>query len=200
MASQFVELVISSPYILIKGFLMGLIIGTGKQPQYYFSRRSGIKTETLGEHLKEWLGMENYIHLCIEDAFVPEIKEAIEKSHDKLGMEIISCKGIRSAYFDFSANLHETSAVDAFEKDLKALPADTATYSVRETDLINQGWDIGPGGFSAVPFHRYIIEGKITGDFDYVLGIFMTLKENPLVDLSEVILVLTDKHETPFSC
>ena len=45
-----------------------------------------------------------------------------------------------------------------------------------------------------------IIEGKITGDLDYVLDIFKTLRENPLVDLSEVILVLTDKHETPFSC
>jgi hypothetical protein len=73
-------------------------------------------------------------------------------------------------------------------------------YTVHETDLVSQGWDMGPGGFSAIPFHRFIISGKISGGFEPVLDIYRDLKENALVETSEVILVFPGDDEAAFTC
>ncbi|MBN2430689.1 MAG: hypothetical protein JXQ27_04405 [Acidobacteria bacterium] len=200
MADRFAEMVISSPFILVKGFLLGWIHGRDDRPVYYFSRRSGIKTETLAEHLKDWLGLENYVHLCLECDYVQSFKDAVSATQEKLGMEIISCKEIRSAYFEFNANLHDKEAVTAFQKELDALDDVETEYTLHETDLVSQGWDMGPGGFSAIPFHRFIISGKIAGGFEAVLRIFRDLKANPMVEMSEVILVFPDDEETVFTC
>jgi len=200
MAARFAEMVISSPFVLVKGFLLGWIQGRDDRPAYYFSRKSGIRTETLAEHLKDWLGLENYVHLCLECDHVASFKAAVTATQAKLGMEIISCKEIRSVYFEFNANLHDKEAVEAFKKELDALDTVETEYTLYETDLVSQGWDMGPGGFSAIPFHRYIISGKIAGAFEAVLQVYRDLKSNPLVEMSEVILVFPDDKETAFSC
>ena len=98
MEKHYVELVIAAPFILAKGFLLGLMDGAGKKPAYFFSKRTGIRVETLADGLKEWLGFENLVHLCLEKSFADRFQQAVENNHEKLGIEIKSQKEIESAF------------------------------------------------------------------------------------------------------
>jgi len=189
MKKQYVELVISAPFILVKGFLMGLIEGTGEQPTYFFSRRTGIRVETLADGLKEWLGFENLVHLCLEKAFAQRLKQAIERTHSKLGMEVKSEKRIESAGFDFKARFFKKEDGEHFHQRMdNELPEgvylDEYEYDVKEDP------DMEAETAAYAPTHRYVYEGKgrIVGDFAGVVALYLELKQNPMVDASEVTL------------
>ena len=99
MAKGFSELVIEGPFGLVKGFLMGFIYGSGKEYNYFFHRKEGIRRETFKEILKELFEYENYVHVCLENEAVAKFSEAIDYAHEKIGLSV------KSAYFSFSYEL-----------------------------------------------------------------------------------------------
>ena len=90
MVKSFSEIVIEGHFGLVKGFLMGFLYGGEKEFSYFFHRKSGIRRETFKDLLKELFEFENYVHLCIENSKVSKFNKAIEKSHDKIGLQVRS--------------------------------------------------------------------------------------------------------------
>lgn len=196
MAKPFVELVISSPFILFKGFLMGFLAGTRHSALYYFNQRSGIETETLKDYLKNWLGFENSVHLCVEEGLSRDLETAIEQNHEKLGMEVISKRKIRMAGFDLKARFFNKEGPENFRKEL-ALQEEhlsvTITTDVRTT--VPAWQDVGVGVLATLPPYQHAIDATITGPLDELLPFRRMLAAETLVDVTEIKLLFEDKQE-----
>ena len=189
MAKQYKELVISAPFILVKGFLMGLIEGTGKDPVYFFSQRSGIRVETLSEGLKEWLGFENLVHLCLEDGFAERLKQGIENTHKKLGMELRSEKLIESAGFEFHARFFDKDEADSFHSRVDDhLPEGVYLDGFKEAAVEDPGHESGVGMYTASHKFQYKGKGTIVGEFGGVIQLFHEFQKDPMVEVEAVRL------------
>jgi len=195
MTKPFVELVISSPYILVKGFLMGFLTGGDHQVSYYFSRRHGIQTETLAEHLKEWLGFENFVYLCMERAIMPQFLKAIHTNQKKLGMEVISCRAILSASFQLEARLLNKDSANRFREKLDRLGEhDVSVTLSADRELAVPAWqDVGVGILTSLPPYQYAIDAGISGPLESILPFHRKLRDEILVDTSTIKLKLGDE-------
>lgn len=188
MSKDFVEMVISAPFILAKGFLMGLIEGSGEQPVYFFSKRTGIRTETLGSAFKEWLGFENIVHLCVEKKFSKRLEDAIKNTYEKLGMEIKSVQHIESAGFDFKAHFFKKDEADDFQAYLDALPKGVYLDGFKENEYQDKDHDGEGGAYAPSHAYEYSASGRVVGDFAGVVEVFLKYKNDILVETDEVKL------------
>ena len=112
MEAKFSELVISGSFALVKGFLLGFRGGTGKDFDYFFHRKSGIRRDTLAELLKEVLDMDNYVHLCLEQAVVQDFKQAVAGAEPLVGVKIKKARPIKLGRFDFSFVINNREAAE----------------------------------------------------------------------------------------
>lgn len=194
MTRPMVELVLSSPFILAKGFLMGFLSGAGRSATYFFSRRHGIQTETLAEHLKEWLGFENTVHLCLEKEITPAFIDALEANREKLGIEVVSCRLIKQARFEISARLCDRDSAERFRTGLQQLARQDLVLTIRtDREMAVPSWqDVGVGILTSLPPYQYAIDAEISGHLEPVLGVHARMKEEVLVDTANIRLVLGD--------
>lgn len=192
MSKPFVELVISSPFILVKGFLMGFLTGGHHQVSYYFSRRHGIQTETLAEHLKEWLGFENFVYLCLERSIMPEFLKAVHANHKKMGIEVISCRAILDASFELEARLLDKNSANRFREELDRLGEhDVSITLTADRELAVPAWqDVGVGILTSLPPYQYAIDARISGPLETILPFHRKLKDEILVNASTIKLRL----------
>ena len=188
MSKDFVEMVISAPFILVKGFLMGLIEGSGEKPIYFFSKRTGIRTETLGSAFKEWLGFENIVHLCLEKKFSNRLEDAIKNTYEKLGMEVKSVQHIESAGFDFKAHFFKKDEADDFQAYLDALPKGVYLDGFKENEYQDKDHDGEGGAYAPSHAYEYTANGRVVGDFEGVVEVFLKYKDDILVETDEVKL------------
>ncbi len=193
MAKPFVELVISSPFILFKGFLMGFLAGSGKNTRYYFNRRSGIETETLKDHLKKWLGFENSVHICVEAELSKDLETAIRENHEKLGMEIISKRNIRMASFGLKARFFDEEGPVHFRNELNALEGRLSVTITADGRSTIPAWqDVGVGVLATLPPYQHGIDATVTGPLDELLEFHRKLAAETLVDVSDIRLLFED--------
>ncbi|BBB31809.1 hypothetical protein TTHT_0171 [Thermotomaculum hydrothermale] len=185
---KFVELVIESPFILFKGFLMGFMEGTGEKPVYFFSKKTGIKTETLVESLKVWFGFETLVHLCIEKDFAEKLKKALENTFDKLGMKVKSEKPIKSASFDFKVTFYHKSDAKKFEDLVHNLPEGVVLDEFKKEVDVDKEAKKEKGIYAVEHAYVYKAVGEIVGDFQGVIDVFLKMKDMPHVELEEVYL------------
>lgn len=188
MSRDFVEMVISAPFILVKGFLMGLIEGSGETPIYFFSKRTGIRTETLGSAFKEWLGFENIVHLCLDKKFSRQLSEGIEHTYKKLGMEVKSVQHIESAGFDFKAHFFKKDEADEFQAYLDALPKSVYLDGFKEDEYQDKDHDGEAGAYTPAHAYEYSASGRVVGDFAGVVEVFLNYKNDILVETDEIEL------------
>jgi len=188
MSKEFVEMVISAPFILVKGFLMGLIEGSGEQPIYFFSKRTGIRTETLGSAVKEWLGFENIVHLCLEKKFSKRLGDGIAHTHETLGMEVKSVQRIESAGFDFKAHFFKKDEADPFQGYLDALPKGVYLDGFKENEYQDKDHEGEAGAYAPSHAYEYSASGRVVGDFAGVVEVFLKYKDDILVETDEVKL------------
>ncbi|MCK5878575.1 MAG: hypothetical protein KAH24_02270 [Holophagae bacterium] len=188
MSRDFVEMVISAPFILVKGFLMGLIEGSKEQPLYFFSKRTGIRTETLGSAFKEWLGFENIVHLCLDKKFSRQLSAGIEHTYEKLGMEVKSVKHIESAGFGFKSHFFKKDEADEFQAYLDALPKGVYLDGFKEDEHQDKDHDGEAGAYAPSHAYEYTASGRVVGDFAGVVEVFLKYKNDILVDTDGVEL------------
>ncbi|NOY22420.1 MAG: hypothetical protein GXO70_02755 [Acidobacteria bacterium] len=194
MAKPFVELVISSPFILFKGFLMGFLTGSKHSALYYFNQRSGIETETLKDHLKNWLGFENFVHVCLEEALSSELETAIKENHEKLRMEVISKRKIRMTGFDLKARFFDEEGPEHFRKELASIEDHLSVTITSDARTTIPAWqDVGVGVLATLPPYQHGIDATITGPLDDLLPFRQKLTAEILVDVTEIRLMFEDK-------
>ena len=182
MPSAFSELVIEGPFMLVKGFLMGYIYGSGKNIQYFFHRKAGIKQETLKDMLKGLLDFENYVHLCIESRMVGAFTGAIEQSQEKIGLSVKSVQSIQSASFNFSFELFNDKLADELKGIFSNVGQGVELQNFKPTE---QHADDAYGLEAYAPVHSYIYRGSGTanGDFLEIINLYLSIKRSQVEEI-----------------
>jgi len=174
---------------------MGFLYGSSKEFNYFFHRKSGIRRETLKEFLKELFEFDNYTHLCLENTALPKFLQAVDKSRDKIGLNVKSVKNIKSANFEFSYEVFNKEIAaeieSLFEKPHKGV--NLKDYKPEEQIAKDA---VGIEGYA--PVHAYALKGSgITdGDFGGVMELYLNIKrckESESIKTGEIILNLEDR-------
>jgi hypothetical protein len=58
MKKKYYEIVLEGHYNAIYGLLKGFLLGKNQDWTFYFSKKDGIRAETLGESIREWINPE----------------------------------------------------------------------------------------------------------------------------------------------
>lgn len=192
--TDFVELVFDCPFILLKGFLRGLITCKNEEVEYFFAKLHGIEAETLKESLKEWLGIESHVHLVVEKDFGEYLKEAIKKNYDKLKVKTVSEKEIKDAFFTFSISFFEEKGYESFENLIKQKAEDcNCSVNLEKSEVVEPITDDLGGGITPIlPSKRYLISGKIQGYLPSVVKMREELIKEHAGDISKIKLIFKD--------
>ncbi|BBB32709.1 hypothetical protein TTHT_1179 [Thermotomaculum hydrothermale] len=195
MGKKFVEMVFDCPFILLKGFLRGLISCKDEEVEYFFPKLAGIEAETLKETLKEWLGLESHVHLCIEKKFADYLQTALEKNYERLKVKVVSKREIEKAYFDFKFAFFEEKALNEFRKKIENAVKGCEGCNVKIEK--SEGFeplsdDFGGGLAPVVPAKRYFLEGRIEGYLPSVVKMRDFMVNERIGDISKIKLVLKD--------
>ena len=192
MSKEFVELVFDCPLMLIKGFLRGLITCREEDIAYFFNKLEGIKSETMKETIKEWLGLESHVHLCVEDGFAEYLKKALEKNYSKLKVNVVSERKIKEACFNFSFFFFEKSVLNAVREGIEKLGEELGECRIdfeKGEEYQPIADDFGGGLTPVVSSKRYFLNGRVCGDLPSVVKIRKRLAEKGLGDVSKISLV-----------
>jgi len=177
MNQPFYEIVIEGPFMLVKGFVVGFLAGVKPDGEYFFHRKAGIRRETLKGFLREFFELDNHVHLCLEPDLIERFKKAAELYKTKTGMKIESIKPIKSASFTF--------AYEFFNEDLANKARDMLTKLPKNVELKDYfpfvEKDIEARGVEAyAPLHDFTsrAKGKIEGDFEGVMKVYLDIKRS----------------------
>ncbi len=184
MARLFSEVVITAPFLMTKGFLMGYMQGRNKEFPYFFHRKHGIRHEGIGDLMREFLHSTCRTHVCLPDDEIDGFEAALGNVEEKIGAQIESRKLIKSAEFSFSFHLYDESKTASCKELFHSLPDGVRLEDFSPVELRGDSL-VGVAEFSKI--HQYCYEGSGTagGDFEGVMNFFLKIKRH---DLSAVIL------------
>lgn len=192
MATQFSEVIINAPFLLVKGFLMGYMQGSHKEIEYYFHRKHAIKRESMGELMRELFHVECHTHICLPDSIVPELQTALHNVEHKLCAGIESVKSIKSAHFNFSFHNYNEKQTGIFKELFRALPAGVELVNYNPLELRGETL-MGVADYTSINQYVYEGSGSVTGDFQGVMDFYEKIKRHSLADsilVGEVKLVV----------
>lgn len=189
MEKEFYELVIEGPYILIKGFITGLLIGSKKMGTVIYNKEKSIKRESFSELLKEWIGVsEPLTHVIISSDIYEMVTRGIETSFDDINMKVISSKKIRKACFGFKYEAFAERYGIELKNFFKDLPSGVSILPyykpVEEIHKEAKGIEL------YAPEHDYKVsaEGTVEGPLPEIIGLYEQAKKKDLIRLKEITL------------
>jgi hypothetical protein len=189
MEKEFYELVIEGPYILIKGFITGLLIGSKNMGTVIYNKEKSIKRESFSELLKEWIGVSEHLtHVIISSDIYEMVTREIETSFDDINMKVISSKKIRKACFEFKYEAFAERYGIELKNFFKDLPSGVSLLPdykpVEEIHKEAKGIEL------YAPEHDYKVsaEGTVEGPLPEIIGLYEQAKEKDLIKLKEITL------------
>ncbi len=195
MQKKFSELVIEGPFVLVKGFLIGFLHGSEEEFKYFFHRKHGIRRETFREFIKELFEFESYAHLCLENSVLQKFLQAIEKSKEKIGLEVKSVRNINSANFSFSYEIFNKELAQETKDIFKKSPAGVHMSDYNPTEELADD-AVGVEGYA--PVHSFVARGsgKAEGEFIDIMELFLNIKRSKVsesVICSDITLDLEEE-------
>jgi len=177
MQSNFSEIVIEGPFVLVKGFLMGYLYGSKKEFRYFFHRKHGIRRETFREFIKELFEFESYVHLCLENNILQEFLGAVENAKDKIGLEVKSIRNINGANFSFS---YEIFNKDIGQEIKTIFDNCSSGVKLKDFNTDEQSAKDAEGIEAYAPAHSYIARGsgKAEGNILDVMDLYLSIKKS----------------------
>ena len=177
MQKSFSELVIEGQFVLVKGFLMGYLHGSDHEFDYFFHRKDGIRRETFKEFIKELFEFESHVHVCLDNNVVPKFLKAIEKSKEKIGLEVKSVRAITSASFSFSFEIFNEELAKETEALFENSPAGVKVIDYKPTEEVSND-AVGVEGYA--PVHSFVARGsgKAEGNFHDIMELYLNIKRS----------------------
>ena len=184
MCQPYSELVLSTPFLLCKGFLMGFMNGRGEQFNYFFPRKKSVRKESIGELIREALDLDCHTHLCLPNYVLETFKNSVRQAEPVIGMKIESEREIDGCEFSFSFHIYNEQQARQCKK-LFTLSDDKVTLENYQPEEKRQENLVGIQEYA--PIHPYVFEGHGTakGEFEDLAKFYLTLKKS---DISNFIL------------
>ena len=174
MQKSFSELVIEGQFVLVKGFIMGFLHGSDQKFDYFFHRKHGIRRETFKEFIKELFEFESHVHVCLDNNIIPKFLKAIEKSEEKIGLEVRSVKAINSANFTFSFEIFNKELADDIKNVFENSPAGVKVMDYKPIEEVAND-AVGVEGYA--PVHSFVARGSGTaeGNFHDIMELYLNI-------------------------
>jgi hypothetical protein len=177
MQKSFSELVIEGQFVLVKGFILGFLHGSDHEFDFFFHRKYGIRRETFKEFIKELFEFDSHVHVCLENNVLPKFLKAIEKSKEKIGLEVKSVRAISSANFSFSFEIFNEELAKETEKLFKNIPAGLKVTGYKPIEEVEND---AVGIEAYAPAHSFVLRGSGTanGNFHDIMVLFLNIKRS----------------------
>jgi len=196
MEKKYYEIVLEGHYNAIYGLLNGFLLGKNRDWIFHFSKKAGIKTETLSEIIVDWISLKNKIHhVILEDSFYKELKKSVEKTNKsrKEKSEFVnlkylkSAKLIKKAQFNFHAKTFARQYAGEMKLMVKNLPAGIVLQNYKPVEKEVKD---AKGVELYAPEHEYTFEasGTISGSVDKVIALRKKLDDYPLIEADKIQL------------
>ena len=173
MKKKYYEVVFEGYWNAIEGLLQGFILGKGKEKEwnYYFSKKTGIKTETLTEAIMEWITLQTKLHHIIMPA---ELYDAFSSALVKTtnpefadNKYIKSSREIKNASFEFIAKTYGSKYGTEIKAMINNLPKGLEIHNYNPMEKTHEE---SKGVEMYAPEHHYIFEaeGRISGEIELI--------------------------------
>jgi len=189
MEKVFYELVIEGHLPVIKGFIFGLLEGSKRTGTVIFCRESNIKTETLSDHLKEWIHLQESLrYVVIEEGLLEMVKKGLESTFAVLMLKLKKVRKIKKASFNFNYEVYAKKYGEEIKNIFKELPSQLKTSSdyqpQEEIYLECKGID------TLAPCHDYNLKahGSVEGSIDVLLLFYKKIQEYELIKEDSIVL------------
>ena len=188
---KYYELVFEGRYETIAGMLEGFMLASGKNWEYWFSRKVGIETETFAEAILEWGALKSRLHhVVLEKEFHTLFKKMagtrddlklIRPEYTKSAMEI------KSASIKFRAKAYAKKYGIESKSMLTKPPAGIKLKDYKPEEVIHES---AKGVELYAPEHDYefTAEGIAIGEFRAILDFRKKLDDHPLIEVSTIRL------------
>ena len=181
MSTQFSEVIINAPFLLIKGFLMGYMQGAKSDFEYFFHRKHSIKREGVGELMRELFHVECHTHICLPNEIIPAFSAALHNVEHKMCAEIELVKEIKSASFSFSFHNYNESQSGVYKELFKSVPKGVELLNYNPLELRGEAL-MGVTDYGKINQYVYEGNGSVSGDFQGVMDFYLKIKRHSLVD------------------
>jgi hypothetical protein len=187
---SFYEVVFAGSPKVVRGFLAGLLIGTGKRATVLYSFDSGIHHEGLRERIADFVRYHAFdCHVVVERPIATFLKRHAARIEVEAGIKITSCRHVRSAELPFEFTVYARHYDREILKLLEDLPAG---LRLRDFEHHVEEDPDAKGAEAYSPVHDYIGRGsgKICGRIDRLVEYRERLVRQPLIKEGEIELQL----------
>jgi len=186
------KLIIEGPVRMVKGFVAGVLYGSGDEPEFLrWGDDEGYRTESFLEHLQEWVGLkEHLVHLVTDPKSAARILTALESNHG-LPMKVRLDKGVMAGRFTFS---YEVFAPIYAKKihDIVDHPPQGVVVSGLDPEVTEHPDAKGPEMYS--PDHHWAEKGTATveGPFPAIGDFYHACADEELIRCESLLIVTSD--------
>ena len=188
MNRRYFELVVEGQFELIKGFVLGFLVGKGIHESAVFAREHHVKGDTDLKHvLRALTGKEDQARVVVEEGVCQSLAQSLANVREALPLRLVSTREISGAHAVFTYEAYAKEMGD----ELKALfvnpPEGVAVADYESEEKVEPG---GKGIEAYAPLHHYEIKakGRITGAVRPLIDFYDQLEQHPLVALEEIVL------------
>ena len=185
--TDYYEMVISGSFLYVKGLITGLCIGANKKPDVIFNKEHNIERETLGEILKELVGLSDIlVHVILPENLFEFLKDKLSKK--TTGVKIKSTKMIISAEFEFDFEAYTEKHKEQLKEIFDNPPGDVKFSD--DTKIQEKVYNDSEGIEVYTPAHNfeYTGRGRLKGSFPYVFEMFKKSVDHSLINVGKMHL------------
>ena len=185
MGKEYSGIIMTGPFEMVKGFVIGYYLGAGKTQRPFFHVKSGtIRHDTLLGSLKTLLVMENEVTFCMENSMVDDFRKAVKHAKSRTGISIKNVKKIHSAEFKFNHEIYNRELGESCKNVFKKIPEGAHLTGYEPVEEKHEEYSTLT--FRS-PAHRYTYRGKgtVQGEFEPVVQFFFAMKQSKCSEFIE---------------
>ncbi len=177
----FYEIIFKGPPKIVFGFLSGLVLGVGEEATVFYNLQEKVYHEGLGEKIAEMIHIRSKdMHVILDNNTTQRIKKLSKKIHKETGIEISSCRNIRSAELRFKFEVFALKYDKEVMDTLQNLPQGVKLVDFEREEHINPEAE-GIEGYA--PAHHYEIKGRgaLVGRIDRIIELRRKIEKHPQI-------------------
>jgi hypothetical protein len=178
---SFYEVVFRGSPKVVRGFLAGLQVGCNQRSTILYHYDVGIYDESRSERLAERFGFKSAdCHVIVDRALSQRLRKIAKILPDKTGLEISSCRHIRSAELPFEFKVYARRYRQEIMALIRGLPEGLRLVDFVDDEKIRPGAE---GVEAYTPVHDYEAcgQGTIIGRIDLLVAHRRKLARQPLI-------------------
>ena len=184
----FNEVVFQGKPKVVRAFLSGLLLGSGRRSTVYFSFLDGVQHEGKAKHLAEIVGLRSSsCHAIVDAETAIWLKGLTRAIADETGLTITANRRIRSSSMELHYQAYARRYEDEIMAALNNLPAGLKLTGFRRDVRIEPD---AKGVEAYAPAHEFEATGKgaVSGPVDLMIELKRSLARFPLLQAADIEL------------